>query len=247
MTQRIFFMQMIRRVFECSGNTLRTAVSAVKQPSGFFKIDIFRTIRCFTLWFECNSGTWPPFLKHQRNNNLDALVLDQEEDVRITQESLNHTQPLGQTECGSVVVLPNPHPCRNRNGKRWKTTVNGEEYYLPEVRHGGRKRALWGDVSRVARVMVHLGEREQSVTQCLGGEEKKTSIKASIWKEEWEQETFASAVRLPSVSFIDSVSLNSSFVFLSSLSSLLSSRSDYFLMGLITLNWNINKTAHYYW
>lgn len=48
--------------------------------------------------------------------------------------------------------------------------MNGDEYYLPEVCHGGRKWSLRGDVSRVARVMVHLGEREQSVTQCLGGD-----------------------------------------------------------------------------
>lgn len=54
--------------------------------------------------------------------------------------------------------------------RRWKRTVNRDEYYLPEVRHSSRKWALWGDVSRVARVMVHLGEKEQSATQCSGAD-----------------------------------------------------------------------------
>lgn len=40
----------------------------------------------------------------------------------------------------------------------------GEELYLPEVRHGGGKWALRGDVGRVPGVVVHLegrGERER--------------------------------------------------------------------------------------
>lgn len=62
--------------------------------------------------------------------------------------------------------------------------MNEDEYYLPEVRHGGRKWALRGDVSRVAWVMVHLGEREQSVTQCSGGD--------------WWMNTHSLGKRLPS-------------------------------------------------
>lgn len=94
--------------------------------------------------------------------------------------------------------------------------MNGDEYYLPEVRHGGRKWALRGDVSRVARVMVHLGEREQSVTQCLGGgwrmktyslRKRLPSKPPSGWRNE-SRKTFASAPSLLSLSFIDSVFLN---------------------------------------
>lgn len=44
--------------------------------------------------------------------------------------------------------------------------MTGVEYYLPEVCHGGGKRALRGDVSRVARVMVHLGGRQGERTVC---------------------------------------------------------------------------------
>lgn len=74
---------------------------------------------------------------------------------------------------------------------RWKTTENGDKHYLPEVRHRGRKWALRGDVSRVAGVMVHLGEGERTewvgvFRWRMGGREEKhsalinTSIKASI-------------------------------------------------------------------
>lgn len=62
-----------------------------------------------------------------------------------------------------------PSSLQNQNSKRWKTTMNEDEFYLPEVRHGGKKWALRGNVSRVARVMVHLEEREQSVWAGTGG------------------------------------------------------------------------------
>lgn len=39
----------------------------------------------------------------------------------------------------------------------------GEELYLPEVRHSGGKRALRGDVGRVPGVVVHLEERKEEV------------------------------------------------------------------------------------
>lgn len=51
-------------------------------------------------------------------------------------------------------------------GEGRESRVTGVEYYLPEVCHGGGKRALRGDVSRVARVMVHLGDRQRERTVC---------------------------------------------------------------------------------
>lgn len=97
--------------------------------------------------------------------------------------------------------------------RRWKRTVNRDEYYLPEVCHGSRKWALWGDVSRVARVMVHLGEKEQSVTQCLGADcwtrKPRLCKNASIKKPPsgCRNETFASASCFLPASFINSASV----------------------------------------
>lgn len=129
------------------------------------------------------------------------MLLDQTADIsNIVRHSLpkprllvNRTKRMGQVEYISIVAIPKPHLCRDKMAEG-RQAVNGDEFYLPEVCHRGGKWALCGDVSRVARVMVHLGKREQNVTQCLGGNWLmktyclgKTSIKASIWMEEWEQ------------------------------------------------------------
>lgn len=55
----------------------------------------------------------------------------------------------------------NHNPCEGCESR-----VTGVQYYLPEVCHGGGERALRGDVSRVARVMVHLGDRQRERTVC---------------------------------------------------------------------------------
>lgn len=94
---------------------------------------------------------WSDFNKKEK---AIYTLLDWEEDIRVTWELVKPSL-LG--------FFHNPHLSIDRE----KASVNGDDY-LPEVCHGGKKWALWGDVSRVARVMVHLGEREQSVTQCLG-------------------------------------------------------------------------------
>lgn len=69
--------------------------------------------------------------------------------------------------------------------ERWAA----DESYLPEVCHSRSKWALSGDVSWVTRVVVHLRERKQRVTQWMDEDEEDinilpASIKASIWTPE---------------------------------------------------------------
>lgn len=59
MQKMVYFLHMVRRVFEDSGNAFRI-VSLVKQPSWFFKdrVFIFWKVRRLALWLQCVGNTW---------------------------------------------------------------------------------------------------------------------------------------------------------------------------------------------
>lgn len=63
--------------------------------------------------------------------------------------------------------------------------------YLPKVCHSGSKWPLGGNVSRIARVVIHLGEEEQRVWDKIQSD----FINASIWMQKhknahWQKSTF---------------------------------------------------------